>query len=206
VVVVNKRIFTRSSRIFGEIQMTKIIGIGYKKGVGKNTLAKFMSTYIRCTWPDIKIKEISFAAKLKDVAYQLYSWAGLKRGVFYELKREEKEKVLPKIGLSPRDIWIGVGNKLREVYSATWIDYALKNIKADVIIITDVRFENEAKAIQEARGILIKINRPDIPKGTDPAEISLDSWTDWHRIIYNNGTLQDLNNQAEILANEIIKS
>lgn len=181
----------------------KIIGLGYKKGVGKNTFSKFMITFLRCERPDLKIKEVSFAAKLKDICYQLYGWTELKRGIFYESHRDKKEQVLPQLNKSPRDIWIEVGNKLREVYSKTWIDYALNSLVADIIIITDLRFKNEAQAIRSLNGQLYRIDRSDQKLGTDPAEVDLDDWQHWDAIINNTGTLKDLNEQAEIIAKSL---
>ena len=182
----------------------KIVGLAYKKGVGKNTLSKFIMTYLRCESPGLNVREVSFAAKLKDIAFQLYGWAGLQRAIYYEVHREQKEIVLPKLRLSPREIWIGVGNKIREVYAETWIDFALKGVKADVLIVTDVRFRNEAIAIEDMGGELIRIDRPGIPRGTDPAEVDLDSWDNWDYIKNNNGTLQDLNNYGEAIAEELL--
>lgn len=44
-------------------------------------------------------------------------------------------------------------------------------------IITDVRFENEAKAIKDRRGIIIRVNRPGIePVNSHPSETGLDHW------------------------------
>jgi len=182
----------------------KIVAFGYKKGVGKSTAGKFLATFLKIENPDLKIKQISFAAKLKDISYQLYSWAGIKRGVYYESHYQEKEFILPRLGLSPRQIWIGVGNKLREVYKNTWINFALFGIKADIIIITDLRFCNEAAAVLETGGRLIKINRHNITQGTDPAEIDLDSWSEWHDIIDNGGSLQDLNSTIEQIAKDLL--
>jgi len=183
----------------------KIIGLAYKKGVGKNTLAKFIMTHLRCESPGLHVREVSFAAKLKDVCFQLYGWAGLKRGIYYETHRDDKEVSLPLIGKSPRQLWIGVGNKLREVYQETWIDFALRGVSADVLIVTDVRFRNEAIAIEDMGGQLVRIDRPHIPKGFDPAEVDLDSWDDWDHIINNCGTLRDLNNRGITLAEDILR-
>jgi len=171
--------------------MTKIITFGYKKGVGKSTAAKFLTTYLRLQGNTTK--SVSFASKLKDIAHQLYKWGGLQRGVYYETNYQEKEVVLPLIGKSPRQIWIELGNKVREIHPDTWIQCALQPNGIDYIIITDLRFPNEAKAIKEADGKLVKINRPNIPTGTDPAEIELDNWNDWDEVINNTGSLKDLN-------------
>ncbi len=182
----------------------KIVGIGYKKNSGKNTFAKFLSTYIRCESPKTLVKEISFAAKLKDITWQLYGWCGLERGIYYETHRHEKELILPRIGKSPRQLWIEIGNKLREVYDYTWIDYALQGVKADILIISDLRFRNEALAINHSQGQLIRIDRDGLVQGTDPAEIDLDGWTAWDYIIKNNGSFQDLNAEAERIARELL--
>ena len=185
----------------------EIVAFGYKKGVGKDTCGKFFSTFLKLEAPDLRIKHISFAAKLKDISFQLYKWAGLKRGVYYETHRNEKEIVLPQLGLSPRDIWIAVGNKIREVYSTTWIDFALHGVKADILIITDLRFQNEFEAVLKADGIVVKINRLGISQGNDPAEVDLDTRPDgqWDYVIHNNGSFQSLNAKIEEIAKDLLK-
>lgn len=184
----------------------KIVAIGHQKGVGKDTAAGFLNTILRIAAPHLIVKHISFAAKLKDIAFQLYSWAGLKRGIYYETHYLEKEVPLPQLnGLTPRDIWIAVGNKMREIYPSTWIDYALNGVKADIIIISDLRFKNEAIAVKKVDGTLFKVARDNVPKGNDPAEIDLLGWTDWDKIIVNNGTLDELNTIVETLAQGILE-
>jgi len=186
--------------------MTKIIAFGYKKGTGKDTIGNFLLTNLRCEHPNIIVKHISFAAKLKDICYQLYGWAGLQSGIYYETHRDIKEVILPKIGKSPRDLWIEVGNKLREVYPTTWIDFALQNVKANIVIITDCGFINEAEYLKKLGAILVKINRDGLVQGTDGREVELDNWNDWDFIIDNNGTLQDLNDWAISLAKYLIEN
>jgi len=52
------------------------------------------------------------------------------------------------------------------------IHYALPNW-----IITDVRFENEAKAVKDKGGIIIRVDRPGVkPINDHPSEIGLDAW------------------------------
>jgi len=185
----------------------KIVAFGYKKGVGKSTAGKFLATFLKINAPELRIKQISFAAKLKDISYQLFKWAGLKRGVYYESHYKEKEVILPQLGLSPRQIWIGVGNKLREVYENTWINFALFGVQADIIIITDLRFCGEAEAILKNDGKIIKINRLGIPQGTDPAEVDLDVLinANWNYVLHNNGSLQGLNVSIEEIAKDLLE-
>lgn len=63
-------------------------------------------------------------------------------------------------------------------------------------IITDVRFENEAQAIKDRGGIIIRISRGGEPgEGLHESETALDNWNfDWR--IDNNGSLQALYTQA----------
>ena len=185
--------------------MSIILGIGYKKGSGKNTLAKLVNTYLQRCCGKCITKQVSFAEKVKDISYQLYGWGGLKRGIHYETNYQEKELVLPKLGLSPRDIWIGVGNGMREIYPDTWINYALHGVKANVILITDMGFINEAKAIKEANGFTCRVTRSNIPRGTDARETELDSWTDWDFDVTNDETINDLNIKAETIGNFILE-
>lgn len=187
--------------------MSKIIAFGYKKRAGKDTSAKFLDSFLRVSRPGLKVKKVSFASKLKDISFQLYGWAGLQPGIYYETEAGAavKEVVLPKIGLSPRDIWIGVGNALRSVYADTWIDHALQgNSGSDIVIVTDLRFANEAIKVKAQQGLICKIIRDDVPQGTDPAEVDLDAWQDWDFIVINDGSLTDLHSKIEAIGKQVL--
>tara|TARA_R110002072_G_scaffold39942_7_gene113927 strand:- start:6370 stop:7080 length:711 start_codon:yes stop_codon:yes gene_type:complete len=73
-------------------------------------------------------------------------------------------------------------------------------------IVTDVRFPNEAKAIKEKGGILIRINRPQyldnglvIRKDEHPSETALDDYDEFDYVIENDGTVQDLIDKVKSL-------
>jgi thymidylate kinase len=83
------------------------------------------------------------------------------------------------------DVWVNAlfseykSPKMSEKYPSDWI-------------ITDVRFENEIKRIEELGGITIRINRiNNSPINAHPSETSLDDWN-FKYIIDNNGTLEEL--------------
>ncbi len=61
-------------------------------------------------------------------------------------------------------------------------------------IITDVRFPNEAKAIKDRGGIIIRVNRAMTSKSIDTheSETALDNYTDFNYIIDNKGNIEDL--------------
>lgn len=187
--------------------MTKIIGFAYRKRVGKDTCAKLLDTVIRVTKPGIKVKKLSFASKLKAICYDLFGWAGLQPGIFYEDDRNAhlRETVLPKLGKSPRQIWIEVGNKMREIYADVWIDNALQGTpNADVLLITDVRFPNECHKVHSLGGKVYNVVRPDAPRGHDLAEISLDDFAEFDGEIINDGSLELLHQKIDKLAMEVL--
>lgn len=188
--------------------MTKIIAFGHRKRVGKDTSAKLLDTILRVERPNIRVVKLSFASKLKDVCYQLFHWAGLKPGIFYEDERNAhlREETLPKIGKSPRQLWIEVGNKMREVYPPTWIDNALYGTpEADILLITDLRFPNEAKKIKELGGKCIKLVRASAPVANDESDAALDGFPEWDQILENHGNMHELHVKIEALAQEVLQ-
>ena len=64
-------------------------------------------------------------------------------------------------------------------------------------IITDTRFPNEASAIKDKGGILLKVTRPGVgPINDHPSETALNQWN-FDYEIQNNGSLQDLINSVK---------
>ena len=170
----------------------KIIALGHRKRVGKDVAADYFVQLIQKANPKLIVKHKSFAEPLKMLSYHLYGWAGLKTGEYYnELNATEREQVLPEIGKSPRQIWIEVGLKMREIYEATWIDLLLQNADCDVCVISDLRFPNEFDKTRQLKGLVIKIERPGSIQSNDGADNALASEHDWDYIIKNQGDLAD---------------
>jgi hypothetical protein len=66
---------------------------------------------------------------------------------------------------------------MRKMWEPIWIHSLIKQIqeeKSELAIITDVRFVNEAQAIKEAGGIIIKLNRKKKTKDTHVSEEEVD--------------------------------
>jgi len=59
-------------------------------------------------------------------------------------------------------------------------------------VITDVRFPNEAKAIRDRDGLLIKLNRIKAPVNDHKSELALLNWPDYNYVYDNDGDLDDL--------------
>jgi len=83
------------------------------------------------------------------------------------------------------NVWV---NALMADYKPeeSWLNTSLGE-KPDVVypnwIITDVRFPNEAQAIKDKGGIIIRVDRPGVsPINDHPSEIGLDDWKFDYRI------------------------
>lgn len=125
------------------------------------------------------------------------------------------------------DIWVNAtftdfANKeewFRKETGLTRTEYLIKNGHSDEYktlnkkffkslpnwIISDVRFPNEAEAIKDRNGILIRVNRSIELESMHESEKALDNYNDWDYVIDNNGTIEDLIEKVkEILIKEKI--
>lgn len=135
---------------------------------------------------------------------------------------------------TPRKLLQTIGTELgrRYIHPNVWINSLFEDYKKQAgswneernttseeypnWLITDLRFPNEAKAIKDKEGILIRVNRPfkaskndtDLTIATGhllmaeafknktgpyhPSETALDEYKDWNHIIDNSGTIEEL--------------
>lgn len=110
------------------------IAIGGGMGTGKSTIADFLH---KC----FQFKKYSFAAKLKELAADLFNM-------------EVKDRLLLQV----------LGSKVRDVNKDVWAQYVIKMIteidKPLHAVIDDMRYLNEAKLLREHDFTLIKLYTP----------------------------------------------
>lgn len=83
---------------------------------------------------------------------------------------------------------------------------------ADVYIATDTRFPNEISVFSDVvdsdvQVLPIRIERPVDTKSNiaeHSSETSLDDWTEWSYIINNTGTIEDLEESATLIAEDVV--
>lgn len=170
-----------------------IIGRGHRKRVGKDALADALM--IATARRGIDAYKRSFAARLKTVCHSLFKGYGLEPGSHYDICPADRQTVLPRVGKTARQIWIETGNRLREVCPTIWIDVVLDEAAAahwPLLIVPDVRYPNEVTAIRERGGVVLRVDRPDIPPTHDEADDALADFTDWDHIFLNDGDREDL--------------
>ena len=81
-----------------------------------------------------------------------------------------------------------------QLYRETWV-YATLTETTDFTIITDCRFWNEAQAVSQKDGLLVKVMRPGFDGDGSVADTDLDDYTGWHWEIEAEN-LRELNQQV----------
>lgn len=176
--------------------MFNLIGICGKAGSGKNALAD----YIESTDPDKYVLD-SFASPLKN---GLCSILGLPLKELEEMK--DKGEIHPDLGITIRNMLQTLGTEWgrdlinKDIWNILARERILKH-PDKVVIMTDVRFDNEANLIHELGGKLIYVSRPTDEcrsVGTHSSENSLSEYLIDY-IIDNSGSIGELYKKWEEL-------
>jgi hypothetical protein len=182
-----------------------IIGISGKIGSGKDTLSIVINYLADKSAPDSFNR---WEQPLEEYTYKNKKYAeNLKCMVCFLIgcnridleDREFKEKELGEEwdGLTPRKILQLLGTEAgREIiHPNIWVNSLFADYTTDSNwIITDVRFPNEAQAIKDRGGIIIRIERPGGEShcgGAHASETALDDY-DFDIVINNDGTIEEL--------------
>lgn len=198
------------------------IGVGYKKQSGKDTFANFLADALDCDTVE-RVMVVHFADPLKQLAMNCFGLTKQQCFGSEEAKNSLTEVRLSDLGfvrddgshlvtdphpLTARQVLQLLGtDKLRKAVPGIWAKAPIRRKypeKIMYVVIPDVRFPDEAEAIAEAGGVLIRVDRPGL-KSTDKhaSETSMDGYTAWDHVITNDGTFQDLNDAALLLADKI---
>jgi len=130
-----------------------MIGISGLARSGKDTLAKNLAKIITHEL-GLEVKILSFAGRIKwqmkDVIHDHYNISP------YTEDTEEKQII--------RDILVSHGETMKKIYGETiWADLVIDNIKNNkekfFPIISDVRFDFEAKKVKQNNGFIIHISK-----------------------------------------------
>ena len=171
-----------------------VVGISGKMGHGKDTVATMLKADLaKLGYAGSATCITSFARALKCATTEIF---GLSIEQLYG--QQEKEVVDGRWGLSPRTILQTFGTEaMRSTFGPNlWPAALFANVPpaTKVVIITDVRFPNEADLIKRLDGVLVRVVRPTVESGsTHSSETALDDYPFLpHEYLHNAGTLSDL--------------
>ena len=151
----------------------KIIGISGKKGSGKDTFAKFLKNQLELvTCKSVKID--SFAANLK------YCCALISGQPDYLFSNQDmKDKKAGFLNITNRELMQKFGDLTRSLDKDIWIKSLFNKYldnPPEYLIVSDVRFKNEAAHINKLGGILIRIESDRVKEDYHISETELDNY------------------------------
>jgi hypothetical protein len=109
---------------------------------------------------------------------------------------EESKSRFPEFRGILQRLGTDVGRKLLD--DNIWVDATLASLQDGVdYVITDARFTNEAQAIIDKGGLMVRVERDGTgPVNDHPSETALDDWF-FDYTIQNNGTIEELNDKVD---------
>jgi len=193
--------------------MATFITLAGKKQVGKDSSAQ----YIKQILGDKRVHVVHFADALKQACSVIFGipledmetetgkqrltdivWpVGIDRG-FVTLGYEPagKHDLKEQRHMTVREILQFVGTNLfrNQMDPDIWVQsvYRKKYRDDDVVVVADCRFPNECDFAKQ-QGLLIGVNRETgLASDGHASETALDNYNDYHHVIENNGTFDDL--------------
>lgn len=143
----------------------KIIGLTGQKRSGKDTVAGLIDMHSMRPWRVATLRE-SFAGPIRRSVAEMLGWS-------MEELEEHKELPLARLdGVTPRHMMQTLGTEWgrKMILDDLWIRLLEGRLEEQinlgiwkVAVITDVRFENEAKMIKSMDGIIVRVVRPGLP-------------------------------------------
>lgn len=168
-----------------------IVGISGRAGSGKDTVGDFL---LASGFSEAKIP---FALAVKEICGKLFN---ISHDDLYNNKDQVTEvevtdgviKLIPDLTsqrgkfLTVRQVLQYFGTDLmRGFFGNVWVNAALSDIRPDDdVVITDVRFVNEAKGIQDRGGVVVRLTRNTSDMDHE-SETALDDYQDFD-LIYDN--------------------
>lgn len=159
-------------------------------------------------------ERVSFAAPLKKMLRTLNPIMGCDIGYPVRLSNLEawglSEKQIKEShhGAEYRRLLQVLGTDcIRAVDEDFWVNAAMRDLPRDTpvnYVFDDVRFPNEARAITEAGGVLVHLDRPGLTAGEHSSEAHAGNLFE-HRRIVNDGDIGDLYDQLDALVRSLGK-
>jgi hypothetical protein len=169
---------------------THLIGLMGRAGTGKDTVRSILEQ-------DFGAEGIAFADPIRSMLGALLSEHGFSTEWMYQ--REKKEQPIPGLGFSYRHLVQTLGTEWgRSVDPDFWLRIATARVSAltasgaTIIVVSDVRFPNEADWIKQQGGELWGIVRDMAEPVRDHESEREVSTIDPDQFIDNNGTVEDL--------------
>jgi len=167
-----------------------LIGLTGVAGAGKDSVRSILEKHY-------DYDGLAFADPIRDMLTALLDSIGLSGEWLTD--RELKEKDIPELGLSYRKMAQALGTEWgRQLKESLWLDIAAAKIAmyrqydSPGVVISDVRFPNEAEWVKAQGGVVWKIIRPGVEPVRAHASEALVNTLPYDYVIDNRGSIADL--------------
>lgn len=166
---------------------------------------------------------VAYGDVLKQVCKDVW---GLSLAQMYD--PDLKEVVDERWGLTPRQILQRLGSDVaRNIHPDTWVRYLIDRIKAGRLVVpypdrtrpthlsvmsfqsryavVDVRFQNEAKAITDNGGVLIRVVRPSLRSGDDHISETEGDNIEVNATVMNDCSLEDFHQRVVDVVSHLLE-
>lgn len=150
--------------------MKTLFALAGKKRTGKSTLAGYLAR--ECAIRGWTTEEISLASPIKAALSEIFIKEVPYSTFRDDARKQDKIEVVPGFYMTVRQLLQKFGTEgVRDaIHSDFWLARAIakiKNSSNDIIVVPDVRFENELTALKKL-GTTIYIERPQLQMLEDP--------------------------------------
>lgn len=188
----------------------RIYAIAGKKRSGKTTAAEIIQhEYRHPQYNNARPHILALARPIKRaVSSILYQLGITSANVEDYIEGRYKEAVLPTVGVTPRQLMQVIGTEVGRSLSLTlWIDifkHSVATLSSEhrVIIVPDVRFENEAKALRKMGAVFIHLQRDGLRSDSHASEQGI-RMRKGDYIVNNNGTKAELTALVRSIVQEV---
>lgn len=159
----------------------KVIALGHKKRQFKDRFASELHRKLSELWVNLEIQVIPLITPVKIASAIMF---GHYKGI-EAAKDDSKDKVIPEVGMTLRQVYIALANAVRKQVSSRFlVDRLLDLTKTlpanNVVIIPDLRFMEEINRLKAERDVkLIKVTRRDFHAPSDECDSALEQFHGW---------------------------
>ena len=165
-----------------------IIGLSGYANAGKDSVAQILVE-------KFGYKRMAFADAIRDILYTLDPLTN--NGLHVKAVVDDYGWDIAKQDIEIRRLLQVLGTEVgRNVFGDdVWVDVLISKLEPmDKVVITDVRFQNEAREIHNLAGVLWRINRDGVSAVNEHiSETQMDQYL-FDEIVDNDGSLDDLEN------------
>lgn len=185
----------------------KIIGLAGRKRSGKSTIAEYLQETMHT-------EVFAFADPIRWACDAIFS--ALIAPKFWD--KLEREEVIPAIGMSRRQVEQTLGTQWGRdrIHRDLWLiilQHRMQKVLRDcprtkLVVIEDIRYENEATFVRAMGGTVIHVLRPSIMSGLPADQHESEKGINWKcaegdKILLNDGSIEELLSKIDAMLNTI---